>query len=300
MRALSRSGRVALTTVVAALLLAGAAFWPGIVPAPENPKQGLQARADSPAETTQTAAPNTAAPTTSAVASTVSANEVLIPAEYALRYGQRVRLADSWEELVATLSNEDRRLVDELRARYPEAFKFTSRAQLQWMIEHGYPMPAEIVEAQGMPMDELIALGKNGNLKASMLAMDRLIKAAVEGSPAGVTPKINESPLNLDMIALRRRAFQKSCSPFNQYLNARYYEELARTDPSGPDSAIRMTVAALSIAQILGDPRSRDYAERLAGAMTLNGHSAVDLARSTIIMHRTVPPICPIGNFPLH
>src|SRR5690606_15145112 len=109
---------------------------------------------------------------------------ILIPSEWALVPGDSVPAANSWDELVAGLSPEERELVEAFAARYPEAYDFIKPEQLRWMVENGYPSPREMIEAQLMPRGDLIALATSGNAKAQMLVIDLESDELVRGCDA--------------------------------------------------------------------------------------------------------------------
>lgn len=223
---------------------------------------------------------------------------ILVPSEYALVPGMTIPAAESWEGLVSMLMPDERALAEALRARYPEAYNFKSIKQLRWLVEHGYPMPSEIVAAHEMSMEELKQRASSGNLKAAMLARDRLLAEAAASSERTGEP-IADGPLASEIAFMEMVVRGRNCSPFSYYISARYNEELSRA-PNASDTSILGTLAAHAVIASMGDPRSQDYAQRLAAAFPLDGRAAMALAQRTILERRTVPPNCPESRFPLN
>lgn len=221
---------------------------------------------------------------------------IAIPSDYALVPGMTVPAADSWDALVSLLLPDERALVDAMRLRYPEAYAFKSAKQLRWMIEHGYPMPNEIIAANRMPMQELKQLAIAGNVKAAMLARERLMSEAIEASEQLGTA-FNDSPLMKDVGFMEAVVRNRNCSPFSFYISARRYEELAR---ARLDNSALGALAAHAVIGSLGDPRSQEYAQRLADAFPFGGRSAMELAQLSVLERRLVPANCPTSRFPLN
>lgn len=222
--------------------------------------------------------------------------EISIPAHYALLPGMTVPAADSWEALVSMLLPDERALVESLRSRYPEAYQFKSINQLKWMVEHGYPMPTEIVAASRIPLRDLKQMAADGNVKAAMLARERLLMEALANSEQLGSP-FHDSPLMKEIGFMDAVVRDRNCSPFSFYISARRYEELARARLD--DSALG-ALAAHAVIASLGDPRSQDYAERLAGAFPFSGRSAMELAQMSVLERRLAPPNCRTSRFPLN
>lgn len=221
-----------------------------------------------------------------------------VPSQYALVPGLTIPAAESWEGLVSMLLPDERALVEALRSRYPEAYNFKSIKQLRWLVEHGYPMPSEIVAAHALSMEELKQRATNGNVKAAMLARDRLLAEAVAQAERTGQP-IFDSPLAAEIHFMEMIVRGRNCSPFSYYISARYYEEVSRARGAN-DTSILGTLAAHAVVASMGDRRSQDYAQRLAGAFPLDGRTAMELAQWTIVERRTVPPNCPESRFPLN
>jgi hypothetical protein len=202
-------GIIAIIALAAVLVLREP---PDAQRAPATPEQHAAAGADAtdgvPARSTRAAPQAKAAPAPAGAR---------LPIRHGLFGGLSVPAVDSWEMLLAELDAGDRQLVEAFAARYPGAFDFVRTKQLEWMLENGFPMPAEIAAAAKMPMEELLRLASTGNHKAEALALDRM---AMEWDEAGVPPLAADEPPTTD--TLRRLGamstlsgeLKESCSVF--------------------------------------------------------------------------------------
>ena len=175
-----------------------------------------------------------------------------VPPEWALVPGDSVPAASNWEELVAGLSPEERELAEAFAARYPEAYDFTKPEQLRWMLENGYPSPREMIEAQIMPRDDLVALAKSGNAKAQILAID--LESDELFRTFDQLPENERAERWIDLVMMRPDVLS-SCSPFAGYVSMTHDRLMRRNDQSSKPYEI---VARLNFIVTLGDWRAEE------------------------------------------
>lgn len=144
---------------------------------------------------------------------------------------------ETTQELFALLAPGDRALAAEFYGRYdPVVMQFSTHAQLDWMIDHGYPMPEDIVAASVLTEAELLALHRQGDAKAGYFYLDRM---ATKGPDIS-----NAERSQLNSIATNVLV---NGSPFSGYAVARY--ERSKGDPHA-------ALAGYAWAGWLGDRRA--------------------------------------------
>ncbi len=164
--------------------------------------------------------------------------------------------APDFVELLTAYDSVSAAALEEFNARYADAIAFRTEGEFEWMKEHGFPLPEEILAAADMPLSDLRALADSGDPKAQFLYLDRTLQEVRELRQSYF--RSGMSPDSLKDIpeygnALVRAAYAKSFltdsdSPFAGYLMAEF-SRAAFGNPYG-------YMAGLLHASHLGDPRA--------------------------------------------
>jgi hypothetical protein len=108
-------------------------------------------------------------------------NTIVVPRVYRLPGIDYVPTASTYEAMMATLSDDERIVVETLYATFgagydaggmlppTNIFSFKNKEQLHWFVESGFPSPVEILHALRMGEGELRDLAESGNFKAAAL-----------------------------------------------------------------------------------------------------------------------------------
>lgn len=224
----------------------------------EKPLHGHAA--DESASTEQTAAAQ-------AVPRPAGVPMLTVPSHFRFAGIDAVPSAASMDELLSYYGKEDRDAVLRFVATLPDlAYRFENEAQLEWMIQAGFPMPDDILAAQQLDDEALFAEAERGNFKAAFLSRQRQLSKRIEsGAPASATdPEWVEASQRKGALTL---AMLRSGSPFTGYLEATQY----RIDY--PDE-LSATAGPLMWAALKGDYRA-------ARSNALNG---VDASTATLYL----------------
>lgn len=181
-----------------------------------------------------------------------SATTIAIPHRYRFGDIDRVEVAENTDQLLGRYHGEELEyLIGYYHGFTPvgsgfDVLDFHNREQMRWLVENGYPMPEEVLEARRVGKDELLALSRQGNTKAQMFYVD--LTAATLGNPSredGVGPEQmlagSEWIQTVDKVVA-------SGSPFAGYVAAKAKKE------SGKRYGV---AAAYRLAQTLGDSRAQ-------------------------------------------
>lgn len=99
---------------------------------------------------------------------------IAIPPGFQFAGIREVRAASSLDELLADHPETEQAIIRDFINRLdPAAYLFRSPRELEWMVQHGFPMPAEILAASRMSDDDLMQMALAGNTKAAFLAIQR-------------------------------------------------------------------------------------------------------------------------------
>jgi len=150
--------------------------------------------------------------------------------ESSLGAGAHPVRASDFDGLLSAYDSVSSATLEAFNARYAGAIAFRTRDEFEWLNEHGFPLPEEILVAADMPLGELRALADSGDPKAQFLYLDRTLQEVRDLRQSylrsGISPKgLNEIPEYGD--ALARAAYAKgfltdSDSPFAGYLMAEF------------------------------------------------------------------------------
>ncbi|TQD41572.1 hypothetical protein FKV25_12710 [Lysobacter aestuarii] len=169
-----------------------------------------------------------------------------------MRIGGKYGDVQNTRALLSRLSEPDREAVLEFYGKFgSEAFEFETPEQLAWLIDHGYPMPEDIVEALGMTDLELSQAFEAGDVKAGFFYMDRLTEQRLRAKDANGALRPAE---RMEMAGLVEDLVLTG-SPFAGYVNARYQ--------SAVEGDFNAAMASYAWAAWLGDGRAGDVMMRL-------------------------------------
>lgn len=178
---------------------------------------------------------------------------VIIPEDFRIGEVSRIALVDNLDQLLAALPQSDRELVENYLESYPHRMlSFDSSRQLEWLIKSGFPMPEEIVAADGMSEDQLRDLAIVGNPKAASFYLERKfseLQSEMDRSRADPMD-FGDSRLYSELTGVVSSAM-RSGTPFAGYMWGRLHEN----NPIGDGPA--HVLAGLEWARDMGDWRAR-------------------------------------------
>lgn len=158
-------------------------------------------------------------------------------------------LPSSTREMLSRLSPRDRDLVESFYRSYGDSvIAFSNKHELLWMIQHGYPMPEDVLEAATLSDQELKARYEAGDVKAGFFLLDRMT-AAIENGKTDFDSKLDATMLANKLLI--------SGSPFSGYA---YYRHHRRLQESQSDA-----LAGLLWADWQGDYRAAFQLMELTG-----------------------------------
>lgn len=219
-----------------------------------------------------------------------------IPRRYQFAGIERVRAADSTDELLGHYSTDEQTRVQAYYSGFGEGtfnltdqaiksiFSFWTKDQLEWLVSRGFPTPDEVLAADSMSDEDLAALAESGNLKAMAFHLDRLAKAQRSRMEenSGALPDLSFAPAVQERAQLEERLLG-SGSPFGAYALAR--DALAEGDRGA-------AMAAYTFADRLGDVRARNFASQLESAGPVRAREALnEFIRIQTRAHRQNPQL---------
>lgn len=130
------------------------------------------------------------------------------------------------------------------------SMSFTSNAQWQWMRQHGYPTPDDVLRAATMSDAQLRELAVRGDTVANFFYLGRLLDEATKTDSPKIPSGRAQSRLREELTFSMDRALATG-SAFAGYMFDGYYAALHGTDIAGAGKA-----AGLIWALSLGDTRA--------------------------------------------
>lgn len=100
---------------------------------------------------------------------------VEVPTRYQLPGVARVHTAANFDEWIEQYPAADRARIKAFDTRYNGVYEIASPQQIAWMAQNGYPMPEDLIAAQGIDDQTLRDLADHGNDKAGFLYHDRYL-----------------------------------------------------------------------------------------------------------------------------
>lgn len=182
-----------------------------------------------------------------------------VPVRYQFAQVDHVQAGLDFEGWMAQYSEADQVLIRAFNEQHFGLYEGRTPAAIAWMAANGYPMPEDIIAAQGINTEQLEQMAIGGNDKAAFLLKDRYLSHLAQlMNGQGMTFEDAARQLrymDIDPIKLSGGIYQ-SASPYKAYLTAR----TAAVKGSNTDEAFEdaMVLAALSWAKNLGDLRADD------------------------------------------
>ncbi|GMU45161.1 MAG: hypothetical protein AMXMBFR25_31470 [Lysobacterales bacterium] len=192
-------------------------------PSPASPPADAEDIAEAPALAAEEArnSPPSDATTPTPPAQTPA---IAIPPGFQFAGIRQVKAASSLDELLADHPETEQAIIrDFINQLDPAAYLFRSPRELEWMVQRGFPMPAEILAASRMSDDELMQMALAGNTKAAFLAIQRNNQRPKAEAYLPGQGFLRQRQINALAAAAE--------SPFIGYL---YAQELQRNYPSEP------------------------------------------------------------------
>ncbi|MGH8040940.1 MAG: hypothetical protein ACREPN_02725 [Rudaea sp.] len=179
---------------------------------------------------------------------------VAVPARYQLPGVSRVRTAANFNDWLKQYPAADRDRIKAFDTRYNGVYEISSPQQIAWMAQNGYPMPDDLIAAQGIDDQTLRDLADHGNDKAGFLYHDRYLERLGDRHETQLDLS-NPSDLELaNALDADHDIFLATPSPFKGYVEAadafRVY-----ADPMAQKARL---ISGLLRASQLGDSRA-DY-----------------------------------------
>jgi len=202
--------------------------------------------------------------------------------------------APDFEELLTAYDSVSATALEEFNARYVGAIAFRTEGEFEWMEQHGFPLPEEILAAADMPLADLRSLADSGDPKAQFLYLDRTLQEvrALRQSylRSGISPDgLKDIPEYGD--ALIRAAYAKSYltasdSPFAGYLILRAVRETNGTAlaVSESDQMMLITEGGMIVRSRVAEVRRTS--RNTAGVRVINLKQADKLMAAALIVDK--------------
>ncbi len=189
---------------------------------------------------------------------------------YSLPGLSSVERSSSWDRRLEKFSADDREYLNAVNQSYFGSLAFYSDGEQESLVAKGFPMPEEWIAASTMSDSELLRLSQEGNLKAQIFYIDRVMSEFAPKLKSGGldshSKKGVDDILKLNaakMMALGRVA--ETRSPFSAYQAGLFLQQTSHgQDPS-------MAAGAFQLARELGDERANGL-----GQIYSNNHSDIN------------------------
>ncbi len=184
--------------------------------------------------------------------------EILLPDRWRLPTMPYVKVAQSWDDRLSTLTGPDRAMLESLNARYYGMLAFDSPEEQEALIAAGVPMAEEWLAAEKMSDEELERLASANSPKGTMFfanrQLDRYLDAMNRLEGMGSARDFDSSVINSKTQAMvyAGNALALTRSPFAAYLYGSVFARIY----GGPE----YMAAAITVARALGDRRAQDLA----------------------------------------
>lgn len=250
--------------VVLVLLVAGYAWHrrePTAVPAPAtSPVESMQ-----PGQRQAESRPS--APAAAPRFAVAADGGVTIPPRFRLPGVDRVLSAPSYKEWLAQYPAYQQAKINAFNDAHFGVYRVNSREQVAWMAQNGYPMPEDVLAAEGMNDAALLALAEQGNDKAGFLLQERraaelaayLAKGGTRSDYFNGLDGERRSRVNMEL----RQLMERSNSPYKGYAQASEALSGIYADPKDIDV---QAIAGLYWARNLGDSRADQLIQDYVGS----------------------------------
>ena len=180
-----------------------------------------------------------------------------------------VERSTSWDERIAKLPKAEQDFLISKNSQYLDVLRFSTPEDQLRLVDQGFPMPEEWAKARSLPEVELERLARQGNFKAQMFYIDRVIDQVapvLKERGFGDTPedralynKFNEASAMSSVLLRQTR------SPFAAYQNGL----ILSVGTLGHSPAI--AAGSFQVAKELGDTRADFLSQTF-----YNTHAALD------------------------
>lgn len=177
-----------------------------------------------------------------------------VPERYQLPGVARVRTASSFDDWLDQYPAEDRERIKAFNARYRNVYEVASPQQIAWMAQNGYPMPEDLIAAQGIDDHTLQDLAAAGNMKANFLVHDRLIDRLGKRNEYELDLSNPDDEALSDALSKNFSSSLRTASAFKGYVEAADAFK-ANSDPAEQKAQL---ISGLMRAMQLGDSRALD------------------------------------------
>lgn len=192
---------------------------------------------------------------------------VAIPLRFQLPGVSYALSAPSYKEWLAQYPGYKQERIRAFNEKHLGVYRVNSREQVAWMARNGYPMPEDVLAAEGMSDAALQELAEQGNDKAVFLLIERhdaelaayLAKGGTRNDYFSGPGGDQRSQVNIKL----RQLLEESNSPYKGYVQAA--EAIGRADMAQRDIDAQV-IAGLSWAQSLGDMRASQFIREYVGS----------------------------------
>jgi len=245
----------------AALLPAALFAWHLRVP----PSERISSAAVASRQESADAAParTRSAPAPEAAFRAAADGRVDIPPRFQLPGVAHARSAANLQEWVAQFPPDQQQRILDFDEKHFGVYRVNSPEQVAWMAQNGYPLPEDVIAAEGLTDDDLRELARRGNDKAGFMLRERNIEKTRQKVDAYVAQGRTQADFwtgdpDAQQLAhddrLTRQIIDQSNSPYKGFVQTQ--EAALLSEPVGIDSTV---IAGLSWARRLGDFRAQQF-----------------------------------------
>lgn len=259
-----RNGAGWLLVMLSAVLVA-ICLWSYLRPDSEAAVQAAQVATRSGSHHGEAASP---APVVVSRFPVSAAGMVAVPRRFQLPGIGQVRSASSFQEWLAQYPSYQQAKISAFNRSHFGVYRVNSREQVAWMAANGYPMPEDVVAAEGLSDLDLFKLAGQGNDKAAFLLAerenDRLAAYLSKGGKRSDFYDGVEGVRGFEEELKIERLVERSNSPYKGYLQANKAISGLYAD-QGQDVIDVRVIAGLTWAGQLGDTRAGQFTREYVG-----------------------------------
>jgi hypothetical protein len=165
--------------------------------------------------------------------------------------------------MVAQFPPDQQQRILDFDEKHFGVYRVNSPEQVAWMAQNGYPLPEDVIAAEGLTDDDLRELARRGNDKAGFMLRERNIEKTRQKVDAYVAQGRTQADFwtgdpDAQQLAhddrLTRQIIDQSNSPYKGFVQTQ--EAALLSEPMGIDSTV---IAGLSWARRLGDFRAQQF-----------------------------------------
>ncbi len=167
--------------------------------------------------------------------------------------------AKNFDALLARYPQDQRKRINAWFHKHAsDSMTFTSNAQWQWMQQHDYPTPDDVLKASRMSEAQLRKLAATGDTKANFFYLARMLDNLAQAGGLAALPGRKRAQVRAELTASMDLALA-SGSAFAGYLFGDYYAALHGSDARGVGTA-----AGLTWVSSMGDSNGPMHNRRMA------------------------------------